>query len=171
MASLFEIRTPIERELIGGLKIGSRISISGRIYTGRDTALPKLVRIYKEGGLCSLGIELEGSVVFHTAVSPAGVGPTSSNKAEIEESMPVLAKAGARIHLGKGALSPATIAALAEYGSVYAVVPPVTALLESKITNRSVVAFEEDGMEAVYMLEVDGFPAIVAAAGGESIYI
>ena len=44
-------------------------------------------------------IGLDGAVIFHTAVSPAGIGPTSSNKVEIEASMPELAMAGVRIHV------------------------------------------------------------------------
>lgn len=37
----------------------------------------------EDGTAGKLGMELRGQVIFHTAVSPAGVGPTSSNKLEI----------------------------------------------------------------------------------------
>ena len=167
---LIDIKVPVNDECAAALRVGDRILISGRIYTGRDMALPKLVQLYQRGGLAAFGIDLDGSAVFHTAVSPAGVGPTSSNKTEIEKSMPILAEAGVRIHLGKGALSQDTVKALAEHSSIYAIIPPVTALLESKTISKRLVAFEEDGMEAMYELEVDGYPAIVAAAHGESIY-
>jgi len=40
---------------------------------------------------------------MHTAVSKAGISPTTSNKEDIEESIPFLAKSGVKIHLGKGA--------------------------------------------------------------------
>ena len=165
-----EISIPIGADVAAGLKAGDRISISGKIYTGRDSALPKLVALYRSGGLAGQGIDLQGSAIFHTAVSPAGVGPTSSNKAEIEESIPALSEAGVRIHLGKGALRPETIEALAEHSSVYAVLPPVTALLESRTKGKRIVLFEEDGMEAMFELEVAGYPAIVAAAHGGSIF-
>ena len=59
---------------------------------------------------------------------------------------------------------------LAENDSIYAVIPPVTALLESKTLSRKVLAFDELGMEALHVLEIEDYPAIVAAAGGESIY-
>lgn len=163
------IITPISEDMASNLVVGEMIAISGYIYTGRDAALPKLVRLIETGELDAAGIDLQGSVIFHTAVSPAGVGPTSSNKFDIESTIPALSKAGVKIHLGKGRLSDATIRALQKYNSVYAVVPPVTALLESKIIEKRVAAFPEEGMEALHLLSVDGFPCVIAAAHGREI--
>ena len=156
--------------MIATLKVGDVVSISGYIYTGRDAVLPKIVKAASEGRLSDLGIDLQGSVIFHTAVSPAGVGPTSSNKLEIESSFEPLSKAGVKIHLGKGAISPATVQALKENNAVFAVIPPVTALLESQTLEREVVAFPELGMEAFHRIRVENYQAIIAAAHGESIY-
>ena len=162
--------TPSPEELIATLHVGDVISISGYIYTGRDAVLPKIVEAAAEERLPELGIDLQGSVIFHTAVSPAGVGPTSSNKLEIEGSFEPLSKAGVKIHLGKGAISPATVQALNENNAVFAVIPPVTALLESQTLEREVVAFPELGMEAFHRIRVENYQAIIAAAHGESIY-
>ena len=162
--------TPIKGDVVKQLAIGEQVLLSGYIYTGRDAALPKLVALIESGGLADAGIDLQGSVIFHTAVSSAGVGPTSSNKYDIESTIPALSKAGVKIHLGKGRLSQKTIEALKEYNSVYAVIPPVTALLESKIQEKQVVAFPEEGMEALHMLKVKEFPCIIAAAHGKTIY-
>ena len=164
------ITTPVPEDIIKRLRVGDIISISGYIYTGRDAVLPKIVRAAAEGTLPELGIDLQGSVIFHTAVSPAGVGPTSSNKLEIESSFAPLSKAGVKIHLGKGAISPATVQALKENNAVFAVIPPVTALLESQTMEREVVAFPELGMEAFHRIRVENYQAIIAAAHGESIY-
>ncbi|NLW28827.1 MAG: fumarate hydratase [Erysipelothrix sp.] len=164
------ICTPISEKTIRELKVGDMIMISGYIYAGRDAVLPKMVELVKQNRLFEYGIDLQGSVIFHTAVSPAGVGPTSSNKLEIESSIPPLSAAGVKLHLGKGALSVNTIHDLDQYGSVYAVIPPVTALLGSKTFEQTVVAFPEEGMEAFYRLKVDGYPALIAAAHGKSIF-
>lgn len=164
------ITIPTTKEEMRGLKAGDMILISGTILTGRDAVLPNVVRAIEDGTLAEKGIDLEGQLMFHTAVSPAGVGPTSSNKLEIEGTMEELSKAGVRVHLGKGQLKQETIDMLAENDSVYAVIPPVTALLESKTISRKVLAFPELGMEALHILEIEDYPAIVAAAGGESIY-
>ena len=164
------VSTPIAESVVNDLRVGDVVSISGYIYTGRDAVLPKIVRAVADGTLPELGIDLQGSVIFHTAVSPAGVGPTSSNKLEIESSFEPLSKAGVKIHLGKGAISPATVQALKENNAVFAVIPPVTALLESQTLEREVVAFPELGMEAFHRIRVENYQAIIAAAHGESIY-
>ena len=166
---MISITTPISEEIIRNLALGEMVMLSGYIYTGRDAALPKLVSLFETKKLEATGINLQGSVIFHTAVSPAGVGPTSSNKFDIENSIPALSKAGVKIHLGKGRLSSKTIAALNEYNSVYAIIPPVTALLESKILEKKIIAFPEQGMEALHLLRVDEFPCIITAAHGKTI--
>ncbi len=165
-----QVKTPILEEFASNLAIGDRVEITGIIFTGRDAALPKLVALIESGGLAEAGIDLQGAVIFHTAVSPAGVGPTSSNKFDIESTIPALSKAGVKIHLGKGQLRSKTIEALHKNNSVYAVIPPVTALLESRIIDRQVAAFPEEGMEALHWLVVKDFPCIVAAAHGRSLH-
>ena len=94
--------TPVSKEDIAQLKVGDMVYLSGKIFCGRDAVLPKVVALAESGTTAEKGIELEGSLVFHTAVSDAGVGPTSSNKVEIEGSIAPLSKYGVRIHLGKG---------------------------------------------------------------------
>lgn len=96
------LKTPISEEEIKELHIGDMVLISGKIFCGRDAVLPKICKLIEEGKLEENGIDLKGSVIFHTAVSPAGVGPTSSNKLEIESSFPLLSQAGVKVHLGKG---------------------------------------------------------------------
>ena len=164
------IKTPFCEDTITALKVGDVVSISGYIYTGRDAVLPKIVKAAEEGTLGELGIDLQGAVIFHTAVSPAGVGPTSSNKVEIEASFEPLSRHGVKMHLGKGAISKETVQALARHNAVFAVIPPVTALLESQTLEREVVAFPELGMEAFHRIKVENYQAIIAAAHGESIY-
>lgn len=163
------LSTPISDEAVNCLDVGDMITLSGYILTGRDAVLPKLVRSVRENKLTELGITLQGGVIFHTAVSPAGVGPTSSNKLEIETSIPELSRAGVKLHLGKGALSKATIESLRQYNSAFGIVPPTTALLESRIRERTVVAFPEEGMEALHQLWVVDFPIIVAAIHGRTL--
>ena len=150
--------------------IGEFVFITGQIFTGRDAILPRLVDSIVRKDSCQICINFQDSVIFHTAVSPAGVGPTTSNKLEIECSMPELAKAGVRLHIGKGAISQETVDGLHRYESIYAVTPPLTALFESKIMNKKMVAFHEEGMEAMHLLEVINFPVIIAAAHGKSLF-
>ncbi len=167
---MIELTTPFSEEEIAKLKVGDVVCISGYIYTGRDAVLPKIVKHAEEGTLSEVGVDLRGQVIFHTAVSPAGVGPTSSNKLEIESSFEPLSRHGIKMHLGKGAIKPETVKALAANNAVFAVIPPVTALLESQTEEREVVCYPELGMEALHRIKVNKYQAIIAAAHGESIY-
>ena len=164
------LTTPLSEEIVSTLKVGDVVTLTGNIYTGRDAVLPKIVKAAENGTLKDLGIDLQGSVIFHTAVSPAGVGPTSSNKVEIESTFEPLSKAGVKMHLGKGAISKETVRALSAHNAVFAIIPPVTALLGSQTIEQEIVAFHELGMEAFNRLKVVKYQAIIAAAKGKSIY-
>ncbi|MGC9516459.1 MAG: fumarate hydratase C-terminal domain-containing protein [Methanomicrobiales archaeon] len=161
------LKTPINDDEIENLKVGDQIYIYGKIFTGRDAALPRLVKELKKENKF---LDMKGSVIMHTAVSDAGIAPTSSNKEDIEENIPKLAEYGVKIHIGKGSLKKETVNALNNKKSLYVVTPPVAALLTSKILSKKIVAFPEEGMEALYQLEVDGIPGIVAVAHGKSLY-
>jgi len=167
---MVELNTPISAKDISNLHVGDTVEISGYILCGRDAVLPRVVEMIQEGTVDALGVELEGQIIFHTAVSVAGVGPTSSNKLEIENRIEPLSKAGVKVHLGKGEIRPETIAALDKHNAVYAIVPPVTALLSSKTSEERIIAFPELGMEALHLIKVDKYPAIIGAAHGRSIY-
>ena len=167
---MIQLNTPISEEAAARLQVGDTVEISGYILCGRDAVLPKVIGMIEDGTVGSLGVDLKGQVIFQTAVSPAGVGPTSSNKLEIESSIGPLSAAGIKLHLGKGKLKAETVAALDRYNAVYAVIPPVTALLGSKTSEERVVAFPELGMEALHLIRVDRYPAVIGAAHGRSIY-
>ena len=164
------LEAPIPAEVARALQVGDAFEIHGKILCGRDAALSRLVKMAAAGKLGELARHLEGAVVFHTAVSPAGIGPTSSNKIEIESSIVPLSQVGVRIHLGKGAIAAATVRGMSASGSVFAVTPPATALLMDRIVSKRVLAFPEEGMEALHELEVAGVPGIVVAARGSSTF-
>ena len=163
-----KITTPITDEEIANLKVGDKISISGTIYTGRDAALPQLVELIEKN---EVPFDLNGIAIMHTAVSDAGVSPTTSNKEEIESTIPILSEKGVKIHIGKGSLSDKTNKALNKNNSIFVITPPVAALITSKILEKECVAFENEGMEAIFKLKVENIPGIVAMAGGKKIYI
>ena len=168
---MIELTTPYSEEAISQLKVGDVVSISGDIFCGRDAVLPRICKELEAGTWDKRGLDLKGGVIFHTAVSPAGVGPTSSNKLEIEGSFEVLSKMGGiKMHLGKGAIKAESVKMLAENNAVFAIIPPVTALLESQTLARECVAWPELGMEALYRIKVENYQAIIAAAKGRSIY-
>ncbi|WP_303247374.1 fumarate hydratase C-terminal domain-containing protein [uncultured Methanobrevibacter sp.] len=161
-----KIKTPITNEEIAKLKIGDKILISGIIYTGRDAALPQLVNLIKEN---KVPFDLEGIAIMHTAVSDAGIAPTTSNKEEIESTIPFLSENGVKIHIGKGSLSDETKEKLYKNNSVFVITPPIAALLTSKVLEKECVLFENEGIEAMFKLKVENIPGIVAVANKKSI--
>jgi len=168
--NIMQVSMPISDSLIKELKVFDTLEITGVIYAGRDAVLPKIVGLISRNRLNEIDVDLNGSAIFHSAVSVAGIGPTSSNKLDIESSIPALSKAGVKIHIGKGSLSKDTVEALNEYNSVFAVTPPITALLSSTVDYKKIAAFPEEGIEAFHMLHVVRFPVIIAIAHGKSIF-
>ena len=162
------IKTPISEEDVLDLKVGDKISLFGKMYCGRDAVLPKLVKAIEDKN--QFDFDFKGMAIMHTAVSDAGIAPTTSNKAEIESSIAPLSAAGVKFHIGKGSLSDETKIALDENNSVFIITPPVAALLTNSVKSKKCVAYENEGMEAFYELEVENIPGIVAIAHGESIF-
>lgn len=163
---MIHLTTPITDEDLSNLNVGDQIAISGTIYTGRDAALPQLVKLIEND---EVPFDLNGSVIMHTAFSEAGIAPTTSSKVEIESTIPALSESGVKIHIGKGTLSDETLNALNENDSIFAITPPVAALLTSKVLEKKCVLFEWEGMEAMYELKVENIPAIVAIHKGKRI--
>lgn len=160
------LTTPITDDDLDNLDVGDKISISGTIYTGRDAALPQLVELINQN---KVPFDLNGSVIMHTAFSEAGIAPTTSNKKEIESTMPFLSENGVKIHIGKGMLSDETSESLKKNNSIFVITPPVAALLTSKVVEKRCVLFEWEGMEAMFELKVENIPGIVAIHKGEKI--
>lgn len=161
-----QITTPVSDEEIQSLNVGDQVSISGIMFTGRDAVLPQLVELIKQN---TLDFSIDGSAIMHTAVSDAGIAPTTSNKEEIQSTIPFLSENGVKIHIGKGMLHDETIMALKENNSIFVVTPPVAALLTSKVLEKECILFQNEGMEAMYKLKVENIPGIVAVSDGKSI--
>ena len=160
------LKTPITDDDLAGLDVGDQISISGTIYTGRDAALPQLVRLTERD---EVPFDLNGAVIMHTAFSDAGIAPTTSSKVEIESTIPQLSEAGVKVHIGKGRLSDETLNELEKNNSIFVITPPVAALLTSKVQEKKCVLFENEGMEAMFELKVEKIPGIVAIHKGKRI--
>ena len=156
---MIKLTTPITDDELENLNVGDKISISGTIYTGRDAALPQLVRLIEKD---DVPFELEGSVIMHTAFSDAGIAPTTSSKVEIESTIPKLSESGVKIHIGKGMLSDESAEALNKNNSIFVITPPVAALLTNKVLEKKCVLFKWEGMEAMYELKVKDIPGIIA---------
>jgi fumarate hydratase subunit beta len=98
MENVKELKTPLTNSDIENLQVGDRITLTGQILTGRDAALPRLVKLIENG---ESPVVVEGAAIMHTAVSQAGIAPTSSNKTEIEVVFPHYRKQGLKCILAR----------------------------------------------------------------------
>jgi len=156
----------IEEELIKKLVVGTRVTISGVIYTARDAAHHRLVQALDRGE--ELPFELKGQTLYYMGPSPAragqvigSAGPTTSRR--MDKYTPRLLAAGVKALIGKGSRSPEVREAIKKYKAVYLVTTGgAGALLAGAIKEAEVIAYEELGTEAIRRLTVENFPAIVA---------
>ncbi|MFC2060252.1 Fe-S-containing hydro-lyase [Chloroflexota bacterium] len=164
--ALINITSPIDVEVIEKLTVGSRVLISGVIYTARDAAHQRLIQALDEGD--SLPFDLQGQTIYYMGPSPArpdrtagSAGPTTSGRMDVYT--PRLMATGIRTMIGKGRRSPEVKEAIKKYKAVYLVtIGGAGALLAKSIKQIEVVAYEDLGTEAIWRLNVDSFPAIVA---------
>ncbi len=160
------IASPIEAEIIDKLIVGTRVLISGVIYTARDAAHHRLAQALDKGD--KLPFDLKGQTLYYMGPSPArpgeiigSAGPTTSSR--LDAYTPSLIAAGIRAMIGKGNRSPAVKDAIKKYKAVYfATIGGAGALLAKSIKQVEVIAYEDLGTEAILRLNVENFPAIVA---------
>ena len=160
------ITSPIDAEKIRELTAGTPVLISGVIYTARDAAHKRIIQVLDNKE--QLPFPLEGQTIYYTGPSPArpgrvigSAGPTTSARMDIHT--PRFLAAGVRAIIGKGGRSMEVREALKRYKAVYFVATGgAGALLAQCIKKAEVIAYEDLGPEAVHLLTVEDFPAIVA---------
>jgi fumarate hydratase subunit beta len=160
------ITSIIEEEIIEKLTVGTRVTISGVIYTARDAAHHRLIQALERSE--ELPFDLKGQTLYYMGPSPAragrvigAAGPTTSSR--MDKYTPKLLAAGVRAMIGKGNRSAEVREAIKKHKAVYLVTTGgAGALLARAIKRVEVIAYEELGTEAVMRLTVENFPAIVA---------
>jgi fumarate hydratase subunit beta len=159
------ITTPLDEKTIEALKSGDRVSITGVVYTARDTAHKRMVEALKRGE--NLPLDVKGQIIYYMGPAPAkpghvigSAGPTTSGRMDVYT--PELLAAGLKGMIGKGNRSEVVKEAMKRYRAVYfATTGGAGALIAGSIKRAVVIAYEELGTEAVMRLEVEDFPVVV----------
>ncbi|HEY8499451.1 MAG TPA: Fe-S-containing hydro-lyase [Clostridia bacterium] len=160
-----KITVPLTPDVVDSLKAGDMVEITGTVYTARDAAHKRIISLLDKGKL--LPFPPEGQVIYYVGPCPApegkvigSAGPTTSGR--MDKYTPALIKAGISGMIGKGMRDDNVIRAMIENGAVYfGAVGGAAALISRCIKSQKVIAFEDLGTEAVRMLEVVDFPAVV----------
>ena len=159
------VQLPLSEEVARSLKVGEVLSLSGIIYTARDSAHKRIVASLDAGEPAPL--PLEGAVIYYVGPTPpkpgqviGSAGPTTSGRMDAWASL--LIKRGLRAMIGKGPRAAAVVEACREHGAVYlAATGGAGALLARSIKTAEVIAYEDLGPEAIRRLEVEDFPVVV----------
>ena len=158
-----------------GLTTGTRVWLSGVVYTARDAAHKRIVEALDKG--LPLPFDLEGQVIYYAGPCPpapgqviGSLGPTTSGR--MDPYTPRLLSEGLGGMIGKGRRNREVVEAVSRYGSVYFVtIGGAGALLSRTVRKADLVAYLDLGPEAIYRLEIEDFPAIVGIdAFGNDIY-
>jgi fumarate hydratase class I len=162
-----ELRYPFTEEAVRALKAGEAVSITGRIYTGRD----KLHKHFADGG--ALPVDFRDGALYHcgpVVVEEKGgwrvvaAGPTTSVRENPYEPA-FIAKSGVRLIIGKGGMDAATLEAMRKHGCVYIQAVGGAAALSAAAVKKvaGVSMLKEFGAaEAVWHFDVEGFKGVVA---------
>lgn len=165
---MIRLDTPLDDATVRGLKVGDEVAVSGVIVTARDAAHKLMV----EEGPKELDELLRGRLIYHCGPvmrkakggwQVVAAGPTTSIREEPYQAA-VLERYGVRGVIGKGGMGPSTLEACGRLGAVYlhAVGGAAVSLAASVRRVVEVRMLEELGPpEAFWVLEVEGFPAVV----------
>jgi fumarate hydratase subunit beta len=167
----YELRTPITEESVRKLRVNDLIYITGTIFTARDEAHERALKLSAEGK--SLPIDPNGLAVFHCGpiVRKVGdnwilvaAGPTTSTRMEMFQDRFIEAF-NVRVIIGKGGMGGRTAEAMRKYGAVYGAFTGGAAVLAAKSVKRVVnVEWLDLGMpEALWILEAERFGPLIVA--------
>lgn len=130
-----------------------------------DAAQQKIVDTLTRGE--NLQFDLRNQVFYFSGPTPAKPGQvigSAGPKAHgwIDEYSPKLLAQGLAGVIGKGLCSPGIVDAIKEHGAVFfGAIGGVGALISKGIVSAEVIAYPELGPEAIHLLEIKDFPAIV----------
>jgi fumarate hydratase subunit beta len=148
------------------LKAGQRILLKGTVYTARDTAHKRIIDMLDSGS--AVPFNLKNAAIYYCGPSPAkpgavigACGPTTSSRMDVFT--PRILKEGVKFLIGKGPRSESVVNSIKENSAVCLVATGgVAALLSKTVKKADLIAFKDLGPEAIYKLEVEDMPLIVA---------
>ena len=171
------LTSPFDERTVRGLRAGDAVSISGRIYTGRDRfhkwfADGKPLPVcFRDGALYHCGPVVVRDEEGGWRVVAAG--PTTSVRENPYEP-DFIAATGVRVIIGKGGMDARTLAAMREHGCVYVqAVGGAGALYAASVSRVAGVSLLDEfgAAEAVWHFDVTDFRGVVAMdAHGRSLF-
>jgi len=155
------------REILGQYPIATRLSLTGTLIVARDIAHAKLKERLDNGE--GLPDYFKNHIIYYAgpAKTPEGYnsgsfGPTTAGR--MDPYVPLfMENGGSFISLAKGNRSRQVTKACKDFGGFYlgSIGGPAAVLAQNNIRDIQVKEFPELGMEAVWEIKVENFPAFI----------
>ena len=152
---------------LGAHPIKTRLALTGSLIVARDLAHARLRRrLESGGGLPELfkrhPIYYAGPAKRPDGYASGSFGPTTAGRMDSYMDQ-FMAEGGALISLAKGNRSAVVRAACRKHGGFYlgSIGGPAALLAQESIKQVELVDFEDLGMEAIWRIEVEDFPAFI----------
>lgn len=169
------IQTPLTEDITTILKAGDNILLSGTIYTARDAAHDRLVKLIDDNK--ELPIKIKDTIIYYVGPTPAkegqtigSAGPTTSYR--MDKYAPILLDLGLKGMIGKGARNEEVVEAIKRNKAIYfGAIGGAGALISKSIVAAEVVAYDDLGAEAIRRLEVKDMPlTVIIDSDGNNLY-
>ena len=159
---MINIKMPLALKDLKKLKHGDEVLLTGVIYAMRDAAHKRMLEEKK------LPLDLKGQIIYYMGPTPArpgrpsgSCGPTTS--ARMDKYTPaIIEKSGIIGIIGKGARGAQVRGAMKGKVVYFIAYSGLGALIAKSIRSSKMVCYKDLGAEAVYKLEVENLPLIVA---------
>ena len=155
------------REELSKHPVSTRLSLTGTLVVARDIAHAKIKERLDEGGEFPQYMKDHAVYYAGPAKKPEGYasgsfGPTTAGRMDSYVDL-FQQHGGSLVMLAKGNRSAQVRNACAKYGGFYlgSIGGPAARLAEHSIKKVEVLEFPELGMEAVWKIEVEDFPAFI----------
>jgi fumarate hydratase class I len=145
----------------------TRVSLTGTLVVARDLAHSKIKELIDSGKpmpqyLKDHAVYYAGPAKTPTGYASGSFGPTTAGRMDsyVEQFQ---ALGGSMIMLAKGNRSAAVAQSCKKYGGFYlgSIGGPAARLAQDCIKKVEVLDYEELGMEAIFKIEVENFPAFI----------
>ena len=155
------------RSQLSQCAVGTRVSLTGRMVVARDVAHAKFRQRLEAGEglpqyLLDHPVYYAGPAKTPDGMATGSFGPTTAGRMDgyVEA---LQAAGGSLVMLAKGNRAPAVAQSCKAHGGFYlgSVGGPAARLAQDNIRSIEVIDYAELGMEAVFLIQVENFPAFV----------
>ncbi|MCW2599445.1 MAG: hydro-lyase, Fe-S type, tartrate/fumarate subfamily, beta subunit [Frankiales bacterium] len=155
------------RSVLSQLPVKTRLSLTGPLVVARDIAHAKIAELLDAGQpmpdyLKQMAVYYAGPAKTPTGMASGSFGPTTAGRMDSYVDR-FQAAGGSLVMLAKGNRSQQVTDACAKHGGFYlgSIGGPAARLAQDCIRRVEVLEYPELGMEAIWRIEVEDFPAFV----------